>query len=48
MNKKKKDKEKEFSKVRFDDPSSPTWKSSHKKSNPRRAASADKRSYFDQ
>jgi len=44
---KKKDKEKEFIKIRFDDPSSPKWKSSHKKSNPRRASDKKKRAYFD-
>jgi hypothetical protein len=47
MNKKKKEKEKEFTKIRFDDPSSPTWKSSHKKSNPRRANGTQKRTYLD-
>lgn len=45
--KKKIEKEKEFIKIRFDDPSSPTWKSSHKKSNPRRANGKKKRAYFD-
>jgi hypothetical protein len=48
MSKKRKvEKEKEFTKIRFDDPSSPAWKSSHKKGNPRRANDKQKRAYFD-